>query len=153
MWLDGGAPETSIGAMAAFQSPPAETISYKNKWPSNRTKNKAPGTFAGLQTWPAGPYPASQRLNHPDLADLEDERSQGCFPTPGDSVVVGQVGASRGHSWASAERQDSSSHAPCARHCKKPFTRIPCCLANTPTETCYYHSHFAASKEREAQRC
>ena len=50
MWLGGGEPETSIGAMAAFQSPPAETISYKNKWPGNRTKNKAPGTFTELQT-------------------------------------------------------------------------------------------------------
>lgn len=83
MWLDGGKPETSIGAMAAFQSPPAETISYKNKWPSNRTKNKAPGTFAGMQTRPSGPYPASQRLNCPDLADVEDNTNQGCFPIPG----------------------------------------------------------------------
>lgn len=82
MWLDGGEPETSIGAMAAFQSPPAETISYKNKWPSNRTKNKAPGTFAGLQTQPAGLYPASRRLNCEELAASQANRSQGGFPAP-----------------------------------------------------------------------
>jgi hypothetical protein len=59
-------------AMAAFQSPPAGMISYKNKWPSNRTKNKAPGTFAGLQAWPTRSCPASQRLHSPKQTGLRE---------------------------------------------------------------------------------
>lgn len=62
--------------MAAFQSPPAGMISYKNKWPSNRTKNKAPGTFARLQAWPTGSCPASQRLHSPKQAEVEEQRNQ-----------------------------------------------------------------------------
>lgn len=62
--------------MAAFQSPPAGMISYKNKWPSNRTKNKAPGTFARLQAWPTGSCPASRRLHSPKQAGVEEQRNQ-----------------------------------------------------------------------------
>lgn len=110
MWLDGGEPETSIGAMAAFQSPPAETISYKNKWPGNRTKNKAPGTFAGLQTRPAGPSPASYRLSRPDLADVEDHTSQGASP----ARSTGSGGPGQQQGWGEWGRVPGSAEHPLA---------------------------------------
>lgn len=80
--------------MAAFQSPPAGMISYKNKWPSNRTKNKAPGTFARLQAWPTGSCPASQRLHSPQQAEVEEQRNQE-FPWRGNKhrLSPGEQGA------------------------------------------------------------